>query len=151
MFRFRLQRVLDLKERREREAAVVLAEARGAAVAARQARETLEAVRSESLDRLTGAHSKGAPIGELRNMSYVVESLNRQIQEARSVSDAADETVRRLAGEFNAAVRDRRALDLLRERRQEEWRADQVLADQQDMDGIALTRFVRADSRTGGN
>lgn len=149
VFRFRLQRVLELREKSERQAAGRLAEARDAADAARQAQHTLEAMREQGARNLAVAQGGASTAGVLQNLSYVIEHLNRQIQEAHSVAATADENVRRLLGEFTAAVQERRVLDRLRERKREEWRADEVDADRQLMDGIALSRFVRRAAGDG--
>ncbi len=148
MFKFRLQRVLELRELREQQTATRLAEARTAADAARQATEALEALRTESVDRLSRTHAEGAPAGELRNVSYVLESLNRRIEEANNRTSVADEQVKGLVEEFSAAFRDRRVLDLLRHRRLDEWKATEASADRQAMDGIAISRFTRRDGTT---
>lgn len=149
MFQFRLQRILELRERREKETATRLTEARDAADAARGAQEALEAIHTQSVRRLATASTGGAPVGELRNVSYVLEHLNRQIQEARSVATAADESVKTLTEEFATAFKDRRMLDLLREKKLDEWKAGKVSSDRQTMDGVALGRFTRQDRIPG--
>ncbi len=146
MFKFRLQRVLELRELREQQTATRLAEARTAADAAREATEALEALRTESVNRLSRTHSEGAPAGELRNVSYVLESLNRKIEEANNRATVADEQVKGLVEEFSAAFRDRRVLDMLRVRRLDEWKATEASADRRAMDGIAISRYSRGDA-----
>jgi flagellar FliJ protein len=146
LFKFRLQRVLELRELREQQTATRLAEARTVADAAREATRALEDLRTESVDRLTRTHAAGAPAGELRNVSYVLESLNRKIEEANNRVHVAEEQVRGLADEFSAAVRDRRVLDMLRHRRHDEWKSSEASADRQAMDGIALNRFMRREA-----
>jgi flagellar protein FliJ len=146
VFQFRLQRVLELREKREQDTASRLAEARSEAHEAREAEAALEALRSESIERLAGAHSLGTPVGQLQNVSYMLDHLNRQIQEARSVTAAADETVRRLVEEFTAAFKERRVLDRLRDRQHEDWKANELSSDRQAMDAIAISRFARQDT-----
>lgn len=146
MFKFRLQRVLELRELREQQTATRLAQARTAADAAREATAALEALRTDSVERLSRRHAEGAPAGELRNVSYVLESLNRRIEEANNRTSVADEQVKGLVEEFSAAFRDRRVLDLLRHRRLDEWKATEASADRQAMDGIAISRYARGDA-----
>jgi flagellar protein FliJ len=143
VFQFRLQRVLELREQREQETAARLSEARDEAGAAREAQSALELLRSESIERLTAAHSGGAPAGQLQNVSYMLEHLNRQISQAQSLAEAADETVRRLVEEYTAAFQDRRVLDRLRDRQHGEWKTGEQAADRQVMDGVALNGYAR--------
>jgi len=148
MFRFRLQRVLELRETTEKQAAVRLATSREEAAAAHEATASLETLRERSARGMSIAHGAASTAGQLQNFSYMVEHLNRQIQEAHSVAAAADENVARLLGEFTAAFRDRRMLDRLRDRQHEDWKAEAVQADRQTMDDIALSRFVRQPAST---
>jgi flagellar protein FliJ len=141
VFEFRLQRVLELRERREQDTATRLAEARSEAHAARVAEEALETLRSDSIERLGGAHPHGTPAGQLHNLSFLLDHLNRQIQEARGVTEAANETVQRLLEEFTAAFKERRVVDRLRDRQHGEWKTGETNADRQAMDGIAISRF----------
>lgn len=149
MFEFRLQRVLELRERREQDTATRLAKARSEAHAAREAEEALEALRSESIQRLSGTHSLGTPAGQLHNLSFMLDHLNRQIQEARGVTAAANETVQRLVEEFTAAFKERRVLDRLRDRQHDDWKSGEISADRQEMDGIAISRFNRRAPTSG--
>lgn len=143
MFDFRLQRVLDLRARRERDAAVRLAEAEERADDAKRARASLEAVRAENAARLAAAHGAGSTVGHLRSLGLVLESLDARIGHAGTALEAAEEGVRRSADEMRDAFRDRRVLDRLRERHLEAWRTEEVQADRAEMDAIALSRFVR--------
>lgn len=142
MFNFRLQRVLDLRAKHEKDAAIRLAEAEERAEAAERARAALEAVRAENAARLAAAHG-GGTVGQLRSLGLVLESLDVRIGHAGTAVEAAEEGVRRSADEMRAAFRDRRVLDRLRERHLESWRAEEVQADRASMDSIALTRFVQ--------
>jgi flagellar export protein FliJ len=56
----------------------------------------------------------------------------------------ADDVVVRVQDALRSAFQDRRALDLLRERHLESWRAAETQLDRQTMDEIALTRFTQA-------
>ena len=96
MFRFRLQKILELRKQREKESATRLAAAREIAAAARQKQTDLEKLREENAGALGSAAAEGRAVGELRSVELVVEHLDRQIQEARGASQAAEENVRRL-------------------------------------------------------
>lgn len=149
-FRFRLQRVLDLRARTERDAATALVAAQDGAALARAEQARLEASRAELAERMTlgmagGAAAPGgsASVGELRNMHVLLEHLDRHVGAAAAQTAQADHMVQARETALRAAYRERRTLDRLRERHQEQWQADAAAADRTLMDEIALTRFGR--------
>ena len=141
MFRFRLQRVLDLRERRERDAATALAQAQEAADAARRDAAALAAARAELAAADVGV---GVPVGALHNLGFLLDRMDERVAVAGAVVRAAEGTVGEREGALRAAFRDRRTLDRLRERHQDAWRAGAAAADRQAMDEIALARFAQA-------
>lgn len=145
-FKFRLQRLLDLREQREREMAAELARAEQAADAARAELANLDAVRAIGRERLHAAHASDGTVGELRNLAFVLEQLDAQMTSSQASVDAADEVAARARGELSDAFRDRRVLDRLRDRHEADFRGVAEAADRQAMDAIALTRFTQADA-----
>jgi flagellar export protein FliJ len=140
VFRFRLQRVLELRERREQAVATELVQAKDAASAARETRESLESARTDLASAPAGASS----VGELLNLAFLLEQLDVRVSDADTAVGEADEAVNRVQDALRVAFQDRRALDLLRERHLESWRAAETQLDRQTMDEIALTRFTQA-------
>ncbi|HEU4629909.1 MAG TPA: flagellar export protein FliJ [Gemmatimonadaceae bacterium] len=143
MFKFRLQRLLDLREQKEREKAVELRHAEAAFDAARAALAGLEAVRETGREQLLGARG-GPTVGELHNLVFVLEQLDRRVAEAAASASAAEAETARVRGDLTTAHQERRALDRLRERYEAEWRGQEVQADRQTMDAIALARFTQS-------
>ena len=150
MFRFRLQRVLDLRVKAEEGAAIRLADARHQAEAATRTAARLEATREEGMHRATARPGQPATVGQLQNLRYVIERLNHEVEHAYREVEAASKQVDQRLDEFSAAFRDRRVLDKLRERALESWKGDEVQADRQAMDNIALARFVRSRGKARG-
>lgn len=150
MFRFRLQRVLDLRQQREQEVAGQLAEARGAEERARLAAEELERARDRGAEIATRAQSRQLSAGQLQNLRYVVERMTDHANLAAAEADTARQRVDACMVEFTVAFRDRKVLDRLRERELDDWRAGEVQADRRLMDDIALARFVRKDGASQG-
>ena len=143
MFRFRLQQVLDLREKHERALASQLAQAMGAEREAQAALEGLRAVRTASGEAvLGGSHS----IGELTNLAFILDRLDGQIANASDAVTAAGETVAQMKDAVTAAFQDRRVLDRLRDRQAESHRVAEGQIDQRTMDDIALTRYTQQDS-----
>jgi flagellar protein FliJ len=144
MFRFRLQRVLDLREKREQESAVRLGAARAEEEQARQRCEELREIRGASAEGVHRVQSARPTVGQLQNLRFVVERLDVQLEGALEESLAAEQNVRLSLDEYAAAFRDRKVLDRLRTRARDTHRAHEEAADQRLMDDIALTGFNRA-------
>jgi flagellar export protein FliJ len=144
-FKFRLQKVLELRLARELEQAGVLADARRAAAEAERVRELLEQVREIGQQQIADAHGTGGTAGQLQNLNFVLERLGEQLDHADvECRSAADQVASELSA-FSHALRDRRVLDQLRERQLATWRSAQVRQEQKTMDDVAATRHVRAN------
>jgi flagellar export protein FliJ len=148
MFKFRLQRLLDLRERAEREKAVELVRAEAAAEAARAALANLEAVRTIGRERMHAAHGGDGTVGQLRNLAFVLEQLDRQLLTAQASVTEAEQQSALVRQDLSEAHQGRRVLDRLRERHEADWRGAAEHADRQTMDGIALARFTQAAATT---
>lgn len=150
MFRFRLQRILDMRQKREQAIAVQLAEARSSEENARLAAEALERARDEGAVSASRAQSRNLSAGQLQNLRYVVDRMGDHVRFAAQEADQARDNADRKLVEFTAAFRDRKVLARLRERALDGWRADEVKADRRVMDEIALSRFARRNGSQGG-
>lgn len=149
MFQFRLQRILDMRQKREQAVAGKLAEARTAEERARLAAEELERARAAGAESASLAQSRQLSAGQLQNLRYVVDRMGDHVRFANQEADAAREQAERALVEFTAAFRERKVLDRLRDRQEEGWRSDELHADRRLMDEVALTRFVRKGGRNG--
>lgn len=148
-FRFRLQSLLELREQSERDSARGLAEARRDAESARRAREDLEAAREAGRTRLTRAHGAGGAVGHLQNLAYVVSQVEDRIRVADEACRAAEEEVVARLEHYREAMRSRKTIEGIRERKLLQWRTDEVRSEQKAMDEVALTRHGRGDADTG--
>ena len=144
MFRFSLQRVLELKARREQAAAIELARTRTAADEAQRECEALAQARAEGTRQMTaGARPT---VGDLQNAGYLLQRLDERIAAAQNLAVKAEEKVTASVGHFTAASQERRVLDRLRERHLVNWQSEQVQIDRKTMDDIALSRFTQSAS-----
>lgn len=146
MFRFPLQRVLELREQKEQERAGELQVARTSAENARRDCGELEKVRDRGAQNLSAAQTGPATVGQLQNLSYVLQRLDVHLTEARSAAEKAEEKVSDCLSQFTAAFRDRRVIDRLKEKQFDGWKADETQADLKAMDSIALTRYARSNT-----
>lgn len=145
-FRFRLQRVLELREEAERARSAALGVAEGQATAARDTRDTIASARTAGQTQLTDASSSSTTVGTLQQMQYVLGALDVRLEIANSSVMTADSLVRRAQDELREAFQARHALDTLREQQAEAHRTAGLTADRATMDEIALTRFHNSDS-----
>jgi len=143
MFHFHLQKVLDLREQREREVASQLVQALSERDDAQQRLQTLRVTRDASASTMQGPSRS---VGELANLAFVLEQLDGHIANANDEVHAAEEHVEHVKSELTSAFQDRRVLDRLRERHVEQHRATAEQTDQRAMDDIALSRFTQNDT-----
>jgi flagellar FliJ protein len=150
VFRFSLQRILELRAKREQEIAVKLSEAQSQAEDARQACEALQMARDAGQARWFQAHAANRTVGQMQNLSYVLERLDHCIAQANDSARTAEERAQQVANDLTAASQERRVLDRLRERRLEEWRVGELQLDRQTMDEIALARYHQSGATQPG-
>jgi flagellar export protein FliJ len=145
-FKFRLQRVLELREEAERARAVALNAAQSEATAARTARDTIAQAQTAGQQTLSQASNSGSTVGALQQMQYVLTALDSRLQIADSGVTTADSLVRRAQDELRGAFQARHALQTLREKQELEHQSTTRSAEQFEMNEIALTRFLNTDS-----
>ena len=143
MFRFRLQRILELREQHEQAKARELASAQEMADRAVEARQSLERLWSDSHAQLHDVQGKGSRIGHLTQLGAVLTALDERLVVAGDAVKEADAGVRQAQELLEEAARDRRVLDRLKSRHADAWRADAVQRDRTQMDEVALLQFAR--------
>lgn len=142
MFKFPLQRLLELKAKREQELARQLAVARGEAQRESEARDALRALQSDSAADLARRTGTSASVGELLSLGYTVTQLGAQVDAAETRANEAEAVAERSSAALTGAVQDRQVLDRLRERRLDEHRAAEQHVERTTMDAIALGQFT---------
>jgi flagellar protein FliJ len=143
MFRFRLQRVLELREKAEQAQAIELAKAEETASVARQQRDDLQAMRAASRDQLSSAHSAAPTVGHLHHLGFVLNALDERLGHATQSLQSAEGVVSTARVSLEAAARDRRVMDRLKDKHEDQHRAQESHRDRVTMDEIALARFTR--------
>jgi len=138
-FKFRMQRLLTLRQRSERDAALALAAARatqdGALALARDLGEQRVAAQEASVP-LEGTTRR---IGDMRASALLAEQLESQVGDAHKTAETAAKTVVEKQLQLGARIKDRRVLDRLRDRSLAAWRLEQDRLDREAMDSIART------------
>lgn len=150
MFRFRLQRILELREQKEQAEARALTAAKRTAELAAQQQEFIAAIREDSQQQLQATTVAAPRVGHLHQLGSVLSALDARLTTAAEAVAIADAQVAAAQAQLEAAARDRKVLDRLRTRHVEAWRADEAQQDRLAMDEIALTRFTRQQDPAAG-
>lgn len=149
MFNFRLQRLLDVREKAERAKALELATAQQRAESVRQERDALAHLHAASRAEVAAAQHREPRVGHLQQLSVVLQSINQRLESASASLRAADALVDGAQRLLQGAARERRVLDRLKVRHSNQWHADEAHRDRLGMDEVALSRFSRnTDART---
>ena len=143
MFRFRLQRVLELRQEAEQAASRTLGVARDAADEARRTQDELAQLHETSRKEIGATQQREPRIGHLQQLGVVLQSLETRLEGAVEQVQVADGVVAEAQSKLELAARDRRVLDRLKERHATVWRAEEAHKDRLQMDEIALARFGR--------
>ena len=144
MFKFRLQRVLELREKSEEAKAIQLAKAEESASVARSERDQLQLLRTQSRAQITSASSTAPTVGHLHHLGFVLSALDHRLVQATQSVSTAEGVVSEARHLLEAAARDRRVLDRLKDKHSDVHRAGEVHRDRVQMDEIALTLFYAA-------
>lgn len=143
MFRFRLQRVLELREKREQAQAVQLARAEETATAARTQHDQLHTLHQASRAQISNAQSGDPTVGHLHHLGFVLSALDQRMGQAAQVVTHAERAVSEARVTLETAARDRRVLDRLKDKHSDAHRAGESHRDRVTMDEVALALYTR--------
>ena len=143
MFKFRLQRLLELREKREQAQAIQLAKAEESASVARTERDELQTMHAASRAQITSAHIADPTVGHLHHLGYVMGALDQRLGHASQNVSRAEGVVSEARVSLEAAARDRRELDRVKDKHTGAFRTEESHRDRIAMDEVALARFTR--------
>lgn len=142
-FKFRLQRILDLRVAHEQslqsELAVYLHRCQ---TEEERLSGLIQQLRYAKLD-LIRLQSVGAQGIELQECAVYIAALEEQVARQRAVVSNAHAAVEAKRAELVEASRERKALDRLREVKQERHRAEETRREQAAANEVAAARFTR--------
>jgi flagellar FliJ protein len=149
MFKFPLQRLLELRAAHEREMARQLASARDVAESERRSHETLAAAHEAAQQHIARSTNEIPTVGHLVSLNIALTQLSVQLDQAGQRAREAEAVVEQRRQGLTSASQDRQVLDRLRERRLAEHRDNETMRDRLAMDEIALSRFTRQHQHGG--
>jgi flagellar export protein FliJ len=136
-FVFRLERLLALRGRSERERAGALGRALSDEQARREAlRDTLTRM-GRCGDQAAAAGAKVVTAGTLRALDLTIRALHAELEAAAESHRDAVDRVQGAAERFGEARRERRVVERLRERREAAWEQDASRDEQRECDTLA--------------
>jgi len=136
-FRFGLERLLQLRQRRERERAQALGEALREEEDQREVRDAATEQLGRIGEQLAGGSAAITSAGALRNLGLTVEAAVDQVEAAERSHRESLERLQREQEQYGEARRERRVVERLREHRREAWGEDLKRDEQQEQDGLA--------------
>jgi flagellar protein FliJ len=142
-FTFRLDPVLEHRERIERERAADHARALADQLAAQRMLDELAERRDELRGRLVSEHAR-FDAESLRSTYLHLDYLDRALVAARQRVDACADETERARQRLVDAAKDRKVLETLKEQRREAFQLDAALADQRELDDQNARAFERA-------
>jgi len=142
-FKFRLDRLLDLRSRKEREQAEALGRAMREEHERREALDDAQARLGAAQEQATATPGHVTLAGALRNLGLTVAAALRERDVAEVSATEAETVVDAERTRYESAQRDRRVIERLREKRYEDWTREAGRKEQQEMDGLALERHRR--------
>lgn len=142
-FRFRLQRVLDLREQVVEARRVALAAALAREREVRQHLDALEGEMGRRLQALAVREREGVTVAELAPIRRYLEWLGQEREQAQTLLEAARAEVARRREELFRARQEARVLERLRERRLEQHRQDELRSELAQADDLVQSRFQR--------
>ena len=142
-FTFRLDPVLDYRQRLEDEQQIVLAAALAALRAAEAQRDDYVARRAEMRERLLSHHSEMQSV-ELRATYAHCDFLDRSIVAQQRVVDEARAKADQERAKLIVKTKDKKILATLKQRRREIFEFEAAAYEQRESDEINSRRFDRA-------
>lgn len=146
-FRFRLQRVLGVRESFEKMRAIELARAAAARDTAAAERDAAEQRLDARRDASTLAAGQTLTAGMLHNLELTVHAADTEVEAAEKALDAASAEAAQSTERYTDARRGRRVLERLRDERQHAWQEDEDRRDRRAMDEIAQAHTLRREDK----
>jgi flagellar FliJ protein len=145
-FVFKLEALLAIRKRREEEANIVLAGARARLNAARDFLEDLKERRRASFAEFKDKRARGDLLAmELQMWHKYLDFAEKEIEKAECVVEQLAQEVASALRAAEKAMKDRKSVEKLRERRLEQYKMELQAAEQKILDEIAITRYRRQE------
>ncbi len=143
-FRFRYQRILDVRRQQEKAKAQEVARRQAAVFRQKQVLEELERSWQEERQAWLNAGKAGGSARDLQFQISVLDSLQRKIEQARLELARLSDQLNRAREELVELMKQRKVFEKLEERDRAAYETRQNRLDQMMLDEIATARQWRA-------
>ena len=145
-FRFRLQRVLSAKEKKEEAESTKLSELRKKFETERQLRERIQIQRDDCLQKIRDSNHSKIDIVEMKLSYNFVNELDEKIIVQKKKLSRIVEEVEKQQERLLEASKEKKMLEKLREKRYSEYLQEVKSIEQKQLDEIAIRRSKRQAS-----
>ena len=145
-FQFSLQKVLELRERMEEQAAAELGRLQSLETEARKRLALQEDQRGQKLSAWREISQGALDIGELETYQRYLGMLDQNIVQQRALVHELEVSVEEQTNEFLAARRKREMLEKLKEKEYAQYHRELLSKEQRELDDIAATRFMQKEA-----
>lgn len=145
-FQFSLQKVLELRQRLEQQAAIELGRFQSLENQAKKKLTLQEKERQEQLVAWREKNHGQLNIGELESYQRWLEVLDQAIARQEALAKELQASVKQQTDKYLAARRKRETLEKLREKKYAEFRQEVLGKEQRELDDLAATRFVQREA-----
>lgn len=149
-FRFRLEKLRELRVAEEETQARMVAAARAAVDQALEMARQVGNAESEVRERIAAAIGRSPSVGTVQNLRVLLNHLMRQRQAAEADHRKAEESLEESLIQFREAIREREVLDRLKDRQKEQWALERRRIDQNTLDEQSRGDRVLSPSDKGG-
>jgi flagellar export protein FliJ len=138
-FQFSLQRLLDLREFREKQAELALGKANAARDAIQMELEEVARKRVQAASERRGS----LPIQDLVAIEHYVSRLDSRKERLLEDLASAELVVEQMREKYLAATRDRQVITKLKEKQQSAWRKDYLELESATLDDMTSSRLEK--------
>lgn len=142
-FVFCLDRLLKLRSRAERERAQELGRALHDAETRRKARKEAEDHLDRCEEQLNAAANGVSNAGDLRNLGQAVRAAASNAKAAEENQRESEDALRTEEEKFGEARKERRVVELARERKRKVWSIEAARKEQEDVDNLVQQRWSK--------
>jgi flagellar FliJ protein len=142
-FRFRLETLLKFRKMEEEQAQIKMAEANLRLIKEQELLDQFNHILATSLTLLTQEQTGSPTVETLKTFSYYIDKIKRDIINQQAQVVKAETYRHECLTVLEAAVKQRKLVDNLREKRLEQYKAELLQDEQKVLDELGTQTFMR--------
>lgn len=141
-FSFKLQRLLEIREKKEEEAKVELSKASGAYQYEIQRKQKVLSTIDDYRHEIASSHAQ-LDIRKLRHYDQYIKASDFAVLELDKLIEEKRQIMEKYLARYTEAKRDRRAVEILKEKALERYNDEQKKEEQAESDEIGSQNYIR--------